>query len=128
MAVSITHSITVGGKTFTGVKTATGTGEQTVSDSFLNGADQEEFAFSLDVSEVEAFFALSNEDVTLETNSTGAPVDTILLKANVPFAWPNSREATFALLITTDITVIYVTNASGNTATVQIGSIYDATP
>jgi hypothetical protein len=68
-------------------------------------------------------FILSDQDMTLKTNSSGAPDDTIVLKANVPYIW--TTDSYDAIQITADITALYMTNGSGEDASLRIESLVD---
>jgi hypothetical protein len=84
---------------------------------------------TVDVSECVAIFILSTQDVLLETNSgtPGAGVDALTLKANEPYVW--WKNAPFTNVLVADIeTGVYITNASGATATVTLEFILDTTP
>ena len=85
--------------------------------------------FALDVSQIKALFILSDQDLTIETNNAGpdpAPDDTISLVAGVPLVW--THDSYYANLLTTDITALYVTNASAAAARLRIEALHDATP
>jgi len=82
---------------------------------------------TVDVSELELVYIKSTQDVTLETNDGTTPDDTLTLKANQPYVWWSN--APFVNKLTTDITTnVFITNASGATATVTFEAILDATP
>jgi hypothetical protein len=85
-----------------------------------------EITFALDVSAIQAIFIKSDQAITIETNSGAAPDDTLNLLANVPYVW--SSDSYFVNLLTTDITALFVTNASGATATLNIWVLVDPTP
>jgi hypothetical protein len=70
--------------------------------------------------------AVSDKAITLETNSGGSPVDTIALAANVPYDWRVGNADAFRL--GTDVTGLFVTNASGDEARLQIEVLFDNTP
>jgi len=107
-------------KTGTGVVAIDG---ETVADSTTDG----EIALTLDVSEVEAFFLVSDQNITLETNAIDATGgNTIALLAGEPYTWFSTDKAAF--LLTEDVTTTYWTNASGAAATVYCVALYDATP
>ena len=83
--------------------------------------------FALDFSQCTAFYLVSDQDVTFETNNATTPDDTIALLANVPYIWTEDSYDTF--LIGTDITTnVFVTNASGSTANIKIRALVDSTP
>lgn len=81
---------------------------------------------SIDVSELEAIYINSTQDLTLETNSGGSPQETIALKANVPLAW--FANGYFAVPFAGDVTGFYFTNGSGVAADVTIRILQDPTP
>lgn len=85
-----------------------------------------EVNLAIDVSQIKAVFILSDQDVTLETNSAGAPDDTIALKANKPYIW--CTDDYDSCLLTVDVTDIYLTNSSGSAATVKVEVVTDSTP
>ncbi|NQT40316.1 MAG: hypothetical protein HQ581_22675 [Planctomycetes bacterium] len=86
-----------------------------------------EINFDLDVSACVSFYLESDQDVTFETNSGAAADDTIALKANEPYVWHTQSYDSF--LLGTDITAsVFITNASGSTATIYCVALYDVTP
>lgn len=95
-------------------------------ETVATGETDYELAFDLDVSQCKSFYLESDQDVTLETNAIDATGgNTIALRANEPYAWhANSYEAAF--LLTLDVTVFYITNASGSTATIYCVALFDA--
>jgi len=99
--------------------------EETVADS---ETDYQIIVPAIDVSALKLIYILSDQDVTVETNSGTAADDTLALKADEPYVWHVSDLNT--KLLTTDIGVngIYVTNASGSSATINLLFIIDATP
>lgn len=68
-------------------------------------------------------FILSDQAMTLKTNSSGAPDDTIVLVANVPYIW--TTDSYDSVQITADVTALYMTNASGSAASLRIESLVD---
>jgi hypothetical protein len=88
-------------------------------------ANDQLHAMALDVSQVKAIAILSDQDLTLETNSSSAPDNTLSLKANVPYIWYTNKPQ--ALVFTTDITALYVTNASAAVASLKMEILVDPT-
>jgi hypothetical protein len=80
---------------------------------------------NLDVSQVKAFLIVSDQDVTAEFNSSGAPTPSIALKKDVPYIWTTDSYDTFKL--TVDVTALFITNASAAIANVSIRAAYDPT-
>lgn len=85
-----------------------------------------EFGLTLDVSAVKAFVVTSDKAVTLKTNDSGTPDDTLSLLANKPYEWNTDSYDTFKF--GTDITSLFVTVAGGTAARIQLEAIVDATP
>ena len=81
---------------------------------------------SLDVSQIKAIFILSDQDLTLETNDGTTPDNTIALKAGIPYVWYTNKYQ--VLLLTVDVTALYLTNASGAAAAFKLVALLDATP
>ena len=81
---------------------------------------------AIDVSQVKTFFIVSTQDVTVETNDGSTPDNTLSLVANEPYIWHVSALDTFQL--DTDVTAMYITNASGAEATVYVDVVEDTTP
>lgn len=82
-------------------------------------------ALALDVSQIKGLYIVSDQDLTLETNSGSAADDTIALVAGVPLVWHPGCYMTNPLA--TDVTALYVTNASGAAARLQAEIIVDPT-
>lgn len=97
-----------------------------VQETVATGSTDAQITFDVDVSEVESIFIVSDQDVTLETNSGSAADDTFSLLANKPLEWQS--DSYHANPFSADITDLYITNSSGSTATVIARAIYDATP
>ncbi len=79
-------------------------------------------AYVLDYSQCKGVFILADADMTLETNSSSAPDQTISLTANVPVAWVYGAGT---CPITADITSLYVTSTAGGT--LKIRTLVDST-
>lgn len=93
-------------------------------------ADQTDWtiAFTLDVDACVAFYMVCDVEITVETNNGGAPVDTIVLVAGVPYIWYTTNYDSF--LLTTDVTALFVTTAA-SPATVRnlkIRAVYNPHP
>lgn len=95
-------------------------------EQITTGETDYEINFDLDVDACKSFYLESDQDVTFETNDGAAPDNTISLKANVPYLWHTDAYDSF--LLDTDITSVFITNASGSTATIYCVALFDATP
>jgi len=90
------------------------------------GETDYEINFDLDVSACKSFYLESDQDVTFETNDGSTPDNTIALKADTPYVWHTDAYDSF--LLDTDVTSVFITNASGATATIYCVALFDATP
>lgn len=82
-------------------------------------------ALSVDVSQVKGVYIVCDQDVTLETNNSGSPTNTLALKANIPYVWYTNKYHT--LVFSSDITALYVTNASAAVANLVVEILTDPT-
>lgn len=94
----------------------------TVPDSSTNLA----IAYTCDVSELKSLFIVSTVNMTLETNNSGSPTDTLTLIAGEPVVWFTGcpMECPFSA----DVTALYATTGSVGEGTLSIRSAIDATP
>jgi hypothetical protein len=89
------------------------------------GSDREvSVAFTL--AALKGYYIVSDQALTLETNSSSAPTDTIILAAGKPLVWNESSGN--AKHFTADVTKFFFTNAAAVTANVSIRVAKDATP
>ena len=104
----------------------TGDGESIREWAVPNAATDQLCNIAIDVDKVQIFFLVSTQDVTIETNDGESPGNTLALKANEPYSWHVSALDDFKL--TVDVTAFYVTNSSGEAATVTCYVLQDTTP
>lgn len=78
----------------------------------------QEILIALDVSALQLIVVYSNVAVTIKTNSSGSPTDTIAIKAGIPYVWHLDAYATN--LFTGDVSKIFVTNATGTQSDFQL--------
>jgi len=115
------------GSIFTSSNTLEGTARIDVVESVLDGVSDGLVNFALDVSQAKLVFMQSDQDLTVKTNDSGSPQETISLTAGKPLLWvPDFPEAPTPF--SDDVTALYVSNASGDTATLRIKALLDATP
>lgn len=98
--------------------------EETVA----TGVTDREFAVAeIDASAMQFLWIYSDQDITIETNSGSAADDTITVTGGEGILWYTNSP--FTNPITTDVTgSIFVTNASGATATITIVVGQDPSP
>lgn len=83
---------------------------------------------AIDISQVRSFLICSSTDMTVKTNSSGSPDNTLTLRAGEPYQWykPNSGTAYDSFKLTADVTVLYLTNAAE--AVFELEILSDPTP
>lgn len=123
----VSQSVAVSGTTIptSAPLSYSGSGHAGISETVPVGTDAD-YVIAIDVSALKSIVIWSDRVITLETNDGSSADDTIVLKANVPYIW--NTDSYDSCLLTTDVTVIYVTNASGGEAQLLIETIQDATP
>lgn len=100
-------------------------GQRISIDEQISIANNVPIDLTLDVSQVRGFYALSDQDLLLETNNSSSPTNTLSLKAGVPHIWLTNKP--YALWATSDITAFFATNASAAAARLQIEILVDPT-
>lgn len=86
-------------------------------------------AYAMDVSQMKSIFILADGALTIKTNSSGSPTNTITLVAGEPFFWrlgdgtlKDTGGATLA-----DITALYITNPGTDPVSLYLSSLFDPT-
>lgn len=82
-------------------------------------------AAAIDVSQMKGLYIESDQDITIETNSSSAPDDTLTIKANKPLQW--YADCGLANPLTVDVTALYLTRGGAGDATVLIRWLVDST-
>lgn len=83
------------------------------------GVSNQLLSLTLTTAHMKGLYIVSSADVTFKTNSSGAPDQTIVLKAGIPLLW-FADLSYFANPFTADLTALYFTNASGAQAAITI--------
>lgn len=127
--MSFTHQVTekvlVGGETISSINTLTAGSKISIDESMPVATDTP-LAITLDVSQVKSCYMVSDRNIKIETNATNAAGgNTIDLIAGIPYEWYTNKYNSF--LLTADVTIAYVTNASGGAARLQIEILVDPT-
>lgn len=129
--MSYSHTLTQtidpsGGNAVTANKQYTATSQVRVKEPVANGQTDRQIFVSIKVAVVKSIIIKSTQNVTLETNSGTTPSNTLNLLANVPYIW--NTDSYDALKLTVDVTSVFITNASGASADIDIDVIVDPTP
>ena len=126
LTATVTEAINIGGVEVTRATVYTDEAATSIDKAVADAATNFLIALVQDVSETSVVYIVSDQVVTLEFNNSTTGEPEMVLVANVPYVWHTNSYLTD--LLTTDITKLYVTNASGSTANVKIRFLYDATP
>lgn len=120
----LTQSVNIAGNTIT--KQNTYSGDARESRQIPVAADQTDklVDFVLDVSEIKSLYMVSDQDLTVETNNGGSPIDTFGLLAGKPLLWQN--DSLHANPFSVDVTALYLTNTLA--CTFQLEVVFDSTP
>lgn len=128
-SVVITEKVNAGGTSIEQQNTFSETDEKftNIVSSVADSQTDQLCNCSLDVSTLKALYILSDQDLTMETNAVDATGgNTIALLAGIPYIWFTGKYE--ACLLTLDVTKLYLTNASGSTATFKLIALEDNTP
>ena len=128
--MSFTHTITKKwsdalGNSKLGSVELTGGKQQSISESIADSETDALVNLNIDFSELQSLYIKSDQAITLETNNGTTPDDTFVLVAGVPLIWHAGDLQSCPL--TADVTALYVTNASGSAALLEIEVLEDST-
>ncbi len=102
-------------------------GDQESAGSVAVSANQtnKEIDWAFTLADAKAYAICATQDCTVKTNDSGAPQETLTLKANQALVWRENDPSTMHFL-SDDITKIYVTNTTA--LTIKFGHVVDITP
>lgn len=126
--LQLTRSVANGGVTYGSTETVTVDALATLKRTIAAGASNVQYIFPVDFSQLQFVFLKGSAAMTLKTNSSGSPTDTISLVAGSPKIW-KTGDASGLNPFTADVTLaggIFVTSVAGGTLEIMIG--YDDTP
>lgn len=109
---------------------ANGDMEANVSVAVAHSTTNKEIDIPIDKDGLKGVFILAEGGaLTVKTNSSSAPDDTITLTDGVPLMWTNEFATNIPVPFTADVTKIYVTNGSSTAdAVLTIKTVLDVTP
>jgi len=82
----------------------------------------------IDFSELKLLMIVVDGELTIETNDGAAPDDTIGMGGSDEevYVWTEEDEDT--VVLTADVTALFLSNSSGSTVRFQLLAVYDVTP
>lgn len=124
-SMDITHTALVGGKILSKVSSYSSGARTSIEETVADSSTDMLVALTVDVTQVKAIYIVASVAMTFETNDGTTPTNTIALLAGVPYVW--TTDSYDSLLLTGDVTALYMTNASGGAGTINIEIIEDPT-
>lgn len=133
--MSLTHKITQNisySGTGVGTLSISASSEQTagqfveVNESIPDASTDLEVALELDVTQMKLLLISADGAITIETNSGSTPADTILVDTSNPKIWFDGQLGV-SNPFTTDVTALFVTNASGAAVQLKLRALVDPT-
>ncbi len=129
MAISANRSILVaGGQSFTKTKNYSGDVRESQTYAVADSDPDDEHSLVIDITELQMFVIVSDQDILLQFNNATTGVPEISLKANVPFIELVTADMYHVSKFTVDITTLFLTNTSGSTANILIEVVKNNTP
>ncbi len=105
------------------VRTFVGDNQLAITQSIPAATTNQEILAAIDVSEAKFVVLSSDVALTLKTNNSSSPSNTIALAAGVPYVWGFGDNN--ALLLTVDVAKFFVTNATAGAAALNILALID---
>ncbi len=96
--------------------------EKNLDKSMAVGTDTA-VAFTLDRTILQSLCLSSDVALTIKTNSSGSPTDTIVLVAGQALVWTLATDTLAKCPITATITSLFITNAAGGPAAFKLRSL-----
>jgi hypothetical protein len=103
--------------------TKTADANNVIDDSIAGNTTNRQILFAIDVSELQAIVIFSDSNITVKTNSSSSPTDTISILAGIPYIWVKDEYETCK--ITADVTALFVTNANASAASFKMITLYN---
>ena len=101
-------------------------GEDNRSVAVTDGSTDQQIDWQMIRADAKVLYMVADQDLTVKTNDSGTPDDTINLKAGEPIVWWVGSQFALTDLFSADVTELYVSNSSGSDATLDIRLLFDA--
>jgi hypothetical protein len=98
--------------------TLTGQEENNLGFSLPGSTTNELHSLAFLVAKLVLFLVYSDQDITIKTNSSGSPQETLTIKAGKPFLWYKNSGVTIPFA--GNVTAAYFTNAGSTAAAVNV--------
>jgi hypothetical protein len=127
-----THTMTYGfsnggGTTDTVTVSKSAGAENNIDENIAQSQTNKLVAFAVDVSQLKSLWIKSSAAMTIKTNSSSAPDNTLTLAADVPVKWQEGDA--HACPLTVDVTALYITTGAigADGADLEINALVDPT-
>lgn len=113
---TITFGVSGGSLSLSGINvTSSGTLGHEVSVTIPASTTDQAMPLTIDISELESIFLVTDGALTVETNSSSSPQETLTFAANKPLAWFNGMPGVaVGDIFGGDITGLFLTNAGSS--------------
>jgi hypothetical protein len=118
ISVTVRREVATNGLAIVTTKQHESDAQLLIDDTIPAGDTNREILAAIDLSKAKVIAIKSDKNLTLKTNSSSAPANTINLLANVTYLWETGGY--FANLLTTNVTKFFVTNANVTDATFAV--------
>jgi hypothetical protein len=111
MSVTETQSISIstsGGRSLAGSVIESGSSEINIDQTYAGGSSNVELDIAFTDAGLQSVFLISNQPLTIGTNSSATPSNTINLVAGAPLIWSRSS-GYFPCPFTADVTKFFIT-------------------
>ena len=131
MSVTHTHAVTIsnGSTVLSSTSESVSADAQVIFDGTAVGSGTNSGVTAIDaafaVARVKSLFILASAALSLKTNDSGTPDQTMTLAAGRPVVWKSTDQG--ACPIEDDITALFLVNASATACTCQIYVLWDST-
>jgi len=126
-SVTINHELIIGGATISRSTAYSANAQNNLSEAIADSTTDGELTWAMDVSELVYFFMYASGTLLVETNNGSTPDHSFSLTSANQIVWTDDSGLTNPF-DTTDITSLFVTNASGASVTLTIYAGYDPSP
>jgi hypothetical protein len=97
-----------------------------LDEAIADGSTDLQVACAFALTGLQAFLLVSDQALTVKTNNSGAPQETLAIAAGKPLIYLPGTGA--PALFAGAVTALFVTNASGATAALKVRVLHDSTP
>jgi hypothetical protein len=91
---------------------------------FATGSTNAPLSFACDQGTLQMLYMVSTQAIDVKTNSSGSPDDTFSLAAGIPLVW-HAGDPAAPNPLTADVTQLFITNSSGQTAKLEIRALHN---